>query len=274
MSRRVAVVADSACDLPAAVAADAGVTLVPLTVSFGEESYLDGVELTTEAFWDRVERGGPHPTTASPSPGALADAWAATDASEGVVSIHLSAALSRTVETARAASAGASPAVEVVDSRSVSMAHGLVVLEAARVAASGASLPAVADAARATVARLVVGAVLERVDFLRRGGRVGAAKALASDLLRIRPVLGMEDGAPVLVARARTRRRALDEVLDRLPRSAAAAAVFHAGAPDVDEARRRVAETTGVEPTTGLIGPVTGTHLGPGALGVAVVARP
>ena len=247
--------------------------MVPLTVAFGTESFLDGVDLSPTEFWDRVERGE-HPTTASPSPGAMAEAWSAAAGPGGVVSVHLSASLSRTVDTARAAATGAVSSVEVVDSRSVSMGQGLVAIAAARAAAGGAGLAEVTEAARAATDRLSVGAILETVEFLRRGGRVGKAKAAMSDLLRIRPVLSLEDGDVVLAGRARTRRRAVDEVLARVGGPAEAAAVFHARAPDVDDVVRLVRDATRVEPLVGLIGPVTGAHLGPGALGIAVMAPP
>ncbi|MGH2684209.1 MAG: DegV family protein [Actinomycetota bacterium] len=275
MPRRVAVVADSACDLPPEVAATEGIALVPLTVAFGATSFLDGVELSPDAFWERVDRGDEHPTTASPSPRALIEAWAAAGGGgEAVVSVHLSSKLSRTVETARAAAPEADVPVEVVDSRSVSMGQGLVAMAAARAASLDAGPAEVAGAARDAATRLTVGAILETVEFLRRGGRVGRAKAAMSDLLRIRPILALEEGEPVLAGRARTRRRAVDDVLEGVAGPAEAAAVFHARAPDADEVARRVREATSVEPLVGPIGPVTGSHLGPGALGIAVIARP
>jgi DegV family protein with EDD domain len=274
VARRTAVATDSACDLPADLVSESGIRVVPLTVAFGDSSFLDGVELTADRFWDRVA-AGEQPTTASPSPRALVEAWTEmADDAEGIVSVHLSSALSRTVDTARIAATEMGLPVEVVDSRSVSMGLGLVALAAARAADTGASPERVAEEARAAAGRLQVTAVLESVEFLRRGGRVGKAKAALSELLRIRPVLSLEDGEPTLLARARTRRRAIDAALERTTPHAEAAAVFHARAPDADDVIRRVAEATSVEPISGLIGPVTGSHLGPGALGVAVMARP
>lgn len=270
MAVRTAVVTDSACDLPAELADRHGIRVIPLTVAFGDASYLDGVDLTPDAFWDRVAEGG-EPTTASPAPGDFAEAWSGADA---VVSIHLSSALSRTVETARAAAAEAPLPVEVVDSRSVSMGQGLVALAAADAATGGADLAGVAAAARSAASRLRVTAVLETVEFLHRGGRVGKARAALSELLRIRPILSLEDGEPTLVGRARTRRGAIDGALERVPAAVEAAAVFHARADDVDAVVGRVADATSTEPITALIGPVTGSHLGPGAIGVAVMGRP
>lgn len=270
---QIAVVADSACDLPAEIARAAGIRIVPLIVTFGEESFLDRVELTAEAFWERVAGDGSLPTTASPSPEALVRVYeaAAADGATGVVSVHLSEALSRTSDTARIAGERSPIPVEVVDSRSVSLGEGLVALEAAKAAGDGGGLEAVALAARDAAARLAVCAFLDTVDFLQRGGRLGRAKATLSDLLRIRPVLSMADGEPVLVSRARTRSKALEEVFTRTAGLGVAAAVLHSNAPEVEDARSRVAATSGVEPITALIGPVTGAHLGPRSIGVAVV---
>jgi DegV family protein with EDD domain len=271
-SGRVAIVADSACDLPSDIAASAGIHLVPLTVTFGSVAMLDGVDLSAEAFWDRLATAPDIPTTASPSPEVLLDAYqAAGRGADGVVSVHLSGALSRTADSARLAAARASIPVEVVDTRSVSLGEGLVALATARAAGEGADLHAAAEAARSSVAGLVVSAALDTVEFLRRGGRVGRAAAALSGLLRIRPVLALEDGEPVLAARARTRARALDEAVARVAGPAEAAAVFHAGAPEARAVAGRVAEACGVEPLVGLIGPVTGTHLGPRAVGLAAL---
>jgi DegV family protein with EDD domain len=273
--REVAVVADSACDLPPDNAT--GISVVPLTVSFGDESYLDGVELPPQRFWELVRTSSQHPTTASPPPGSFLEAYgrAAEEGAEGIVSIHVSARLSRTVESARAAAAEAPVPVEVVDTRSVSLGEGLVALEAIRAAAEeGADLGTVTRAAREAAAALEMVALLETVEFLRRGGRVGKAKAALSSLLRIRPILSLEHGEPVLVGRARTRERAVAEVLERARGPARAAAVWHAEAED--EARRvaeRVGTEAGVDPLVAPVGAVTGAHLGPGALGVAILGR-
>ncbi|HEX9823124.1 MAG TPA: DegV family protein [Actinomycetota bacterium] len=267
----IAVVADSAADLPPGLAP--AISIVPLTVRFGSNEFRDGVDLPATAFWERVDAGPEFPTTASPPPAALLEAYraAAERGAAGVVSVHVSGKLSRTAESARMAGGEAPLPVEVVDSRSVSLGEGLVALAASEAAEAGGDLAAVAATARGAVARLEVYALLETVDFLRRGGRVGRAKAAVTDLLRIRPILSVEDGEPVLVARARTRGRALDEVLERAAGPAEAAGVLHGGASEASEVAARVREACGVEPIVTLIGAVTGTHLGPAALGVAVL---
>lgn len=268
----VAIVTDSASDLPPDIAESSGIRVVPLTVTFGSRPLLDGVDLPAEAYWDRLAESRELPTTASPPPEALTETYETVGRhSDGVVSIHLSGGLSRTADSARLAAARASVPVEVVDSRSVSLGEGLVALAAARAALDGADLAGTAAAARSAVARLVLSAALDTVEFLRRGGRVGRAGAALSGLLRIRPVLVLEDGVPVLAARARTRARALEEAVALVAGPAETAAVFHARAPEAEAVAARVVEACGVRPLVGLIGAVTGTHLGPGAVGLAAL---
>lgn len=271
MRARIAVVCDSAADLPPAAAAE--VVVVPLTVVFGTEELRDGVDLPAEAFWERVAQDPALPTTASPAPEALLEAYrrAADGGASGIVSVHLSGSVSRTVESARLA-AGESPVpVEVVDSRSVSLGEGLVALTAARATAAGASLSRAAEEARAASTRLEVFALLDTVEFLQRGGRLGRAKAALSDLLRIRPILSLEDGEPTLAARARTRGRGIGEVLSRCRGPAEAAGVLHSGAAEAPRVAQALEVSCGVTPIVALIGAVTGTHLGPRALGVALL---
>lgn len=269
-----ALVADSACDLPAAAARDAGIAVVPLTVTFGTTSFLDGVDIDPAGFWERVAQE--HPTTSSPSPEAFLRAYraAAEAGAEGVVSVHVSGALSRTLFSARKAAEAAPVPVEVVDSGSVSLGQGLVALAAAGVAGAGGDVAGVAEAARAAASRLTLAAMLETVEFLKRGGRVGRARAAVADLLRIRPILTLDGGEPVLAARARTRSRAIAEIVEMVAGPARSAAVLHAHAEEAGAVAERVSAACGVRPLVAEIGPVTGTHLGPGALGVAVIRPP
>jgi DegV family protein with EDD domain len=270
----VAVVTDSAADLPADLARERGVSVVPLIVTFGEESFTDGVQLTAEGFWDRMERrGGLVPTTASPAPGILAEAYqrAADAGASGVVSIHLAGSVSSTAGTATAVGSKAPLPVRAVDSRMVGAGLGLVALAAASAARDGGSIEEVERAAREAMPRVELFAVLESVDLLRRGGRVGATKAIMSDLLRVRPVLSMADGAPTLVAKARTRSKAVDELLRRLDGPAVLAGLSHGRASDAEDVAGRISQACGVEPFVTLMGAALGAHLGPGALGVAVL---
>jgi DegV family protein with EDD domain len=267
----VAVVTDSAADLPAELAREAGITVVPLVVTFGDRSFADGRDLGPEEFW-RLG-ASTYPTTASPSPAAFAAEYAALveRGREGAVSVHLSSELSSVLHNARAAASEAALPVRVLDSRSVGVGLALVVLEAARVARSGATAEEVAAGAEDAAHRVELYAALDTVEFLRRGGRVGTARALLSDLLRIRPVLTLRDGVPTLVAKARTSSRAMEEAVARAAGPAVASAVGHALAPDADRVAAQLEEACGVRPHVFRLGAATGSHLGPGAVAVAVL---
>ncbi|MBI4259866.1 MAG: DegV family protein [Actinobacteria bacterium] len=267
----VAVVTDSAADLPADVAVGHRVEVVPLVVTFEGDSRRSGVDISAEDFWRRARTA--FPTTASPPPAAFAEAYSrsAEAGADGVVSVHLSGELSGTAQNARAAAGRARVPVRVIDSRLVGAGLGLAVLQAADAAAAGGGLEEVAGAAEAAAALVEVYVALETVEFLRRGGRLGAARAMLSDLLRVRPVLTLEGGVPVPVAKARTRRRALDELVARASGPARAAAVSHGDAPDAEALATRLEEACGVRPSVTLMGAALGAHLGPGALGLAVL---
>jgi DegV family protein with EDD domain len=275
----VAVVIDSGADLPPDLASSHRIVVIPLLIAFGNESFRDGVDLPPAAFWERLagRRGRDAvPSTASPPPEAFANAYrrAADGGADAVVSVHLSSELSSTADHARsgAREAGVPVPVQVVDSRLVGVGLGLVALHAARAASDGDGPERVAGAAKDAAGRVELSAALETVELLRRGGRVGPVRAALSDALRIRPVLTMRDGSPELVAKCRTRARALDHLVSRASGPAAAAAVTVGGpASQAGDLADRVAEACGVRPFVSPMGAAIGAHLGPGAIGVAVL---
>jgi DegV family protein with EDD domain len=273
----VAVVTDSAADLSIADATSLGVQVVPLVVTFGTDSYRDGLDLAPQEFWRLA--AARHPTTAAPSPAAFAEAYrrAAEDGAVAAVAVHVSGEVSSVLQQATDAARDAPLPVRVIDSRQVGPGQALVVQEASRAAAEGRDAAGVAAAAEATAGLVRVLALVESIEFLRRGGRVGVVKAVVSDLLRVRPVLTMDHGRPALVAKARTRARALEEVLRRLAAPggvAVAGRVAHALAPDAEAVVARTREALGVPISVTVMGAATGSHLGPGAVAVAVLRRP
>lgn len=270
---RVAVVTDSAADLPPAEVARAGLHVVPLVVTFGTESYRDGLDLSPQEFW-RIAAGRP-PTTAAPSPAAFAQAHRAAvdDGATEIVAVHVSSEVSSVFQQSREAARAAAVPVHVVDSRQVGAGQALVVREALRAAGEGRAANDVADAAAQAAGRVQVLALVESIEFLRRGGRVGMLKAAFSDLLRVRPILTLDDGRPTLVAKPRTRTRAIQEIVRRLEGvpGVASAIVAHAMAPDAETVVEMVRQAVGVPVTVTVMGAATGAHLGPGAVAVAVL---
>lgn len=273
----VRIVTDSSCDLPEARAAGAGISIVPLTIRFGSEELVDRRDLTPADFWARCARAAELPQTSAPSPGAFEEAFRAALAggAEGVVCVNLSAKLSATIQAAQAAAqvlTGEGAVVRVVDSNSVSLGLGLVCLEAAELGASGASVDDVVAAAERASARTKVVATLDTLDHLKRGGRIGGAKALLGSLLSIKPVIEVVDGkVEEAGSKQRTRARALRYLVDQVAGAGPVerVAVVHAQAPDLDEFLGMLAPYAPPDQVVvGDLGPVVGTHTGPRTIAV------
>jgi DegV family protein with EDD domain len=277
----VRVVTDSSCDLPVARAAALGIEIVPLTIRFGDQEFVDRVELTNEEFWRKVATSDVLPETAAPSAGAFESTFQrlAADGADGIVCINLSSRLSATMQSAQVAAKalkGTCP-VEVVDSLSVSMGLGLQCINAVRMAGEGAELDAVARAIDDQARRTRLFGALDTLEHLRRGGRIGAAQALLGGMLSIKPVIEVRDGAVAEAGKVRTRSKSLKLLADKV----AAATnpqqvfVFDAQAPDMDEMVELLAPTVSREQIEfGTIGPVIGTHAGPRTIGVGWVDAP
>lgn len=274
----VRVVTDSTADLPAHLVEELRITVVPLTVTFGDETYRDGVDLSTEQFFEHLTQSDALPTTSQPSVGVFQEAYEklASETKE-IVSIHITSKASGTFDAALRAREAISdgPRIEVVDSLSASMGLGFIVLAAARAARAGASLDAVADLARSMVPRIHPYVVLDTLEFLRRGGRIGRAAAFLGGMLNVKPILALRDGVVHPIARVRTRKKAVDRMLDLAMGhpDIAEVAVLHGTTPeDAEELARRVSERQPEVPVhVGFIGPVIGVHGGPGILGIVVV---
>jgi len=272
---QIQVVTDSACDLSPETVQDRGIGVVPLSIRFGTEEFVDREELSTKEFWDRVITGSVIPETAAPSPGAFQQAFenAASDGRPGVLCVTLSSRLSATYQSACAAASSVSDRIEVrvVDSLTLTMGLGLIVLAACDMADQGASLEEVSDAVEAMKARTRVYGVVESLDFLRLGGRIGGAAHLVGSLLSIKPVIEVRDGVVEVESKQRTRQRSLQYLaakavdagpLERL-------AVANGAATDIGEVLDILTKAdTRHEIVLTDLGPVIGSHAGPGAIGV------
>lgn len=276
----VVVITDSTCDLPPALVESAGIRVVPLTVTFGLETFIAGVTLSSAAFYARLSGGANRlPTTSQPAPAWFDEAYAdAADAgATAVVSLHVSSALSGTTNLARDRARHAPVPVTVVDTRLVGGALGLAVLAAHRVAAGGGSVAEVVAAAERVrdAGRSLL--VVDSLTQLKRGGRLTGAQAAVGGALQVKPILELVAGRVELRERVRTGSRAAARV--------AALIAEHSGGQPVDvlvahaEAPERAAAMWSalaavltleaqVEAT---MGPIVGTHVGAGAVGVAAV---
>ncbi len=281
MASRVAIVTDSASDLRLDVAAQHGIRVVPLEVSFGSERFRAGVDLTPEQFWERLlEPGAPFPTTAAASPGEFQAAYedAFRDGAEAVVCVTVGGKLSGTIKSAEiAAGLMAGREIHVIDSNAASMAQGLLALLAADLAATGASRTEVAAAVADRRRDVDLFVALDTLEYLRRGGRISAAQAAIGGFLSIKPIITLEDGIVDTVDRVRTRSKArerVNEVLSARPLEALAVLYTPPADPETfrdDVVARLPRPIDPANVSIQLVGPSVGPHIGPGCLGGCVL---
>jgi DegV family protein with EDD domain len=276
---KVRVVSDTACDLPEQLAEQLGVLLVPLHIRFGTTELVDRLELSSKEFWQRCAASEVFPETAAPSPGAFHDAFEelVRQGASGIVCVTLSSRLSATNQSAAQAGRETKGAqVAIVDSLSVTLGEGLVVLAAAEAAARGDELSSVVAAAESARERLRVFGAISTLENLRKGGRIGGAAAALGTLLSIKPVIEVRGGVVEQESKQRTRAKSLRYLADKA-RSAGPLerlAAMGADAPDFDEFVAMLAGIPTEHPLlVGDIGPVIGAHAGPGAVGVAWVSK-
>ena len=207
----VHIVTDSTSDIPHDLAEELHITVVPLTITFGTESFRDGLDLSADEFYARLQESKHLPTTSQPPPALFEYAYTHLASQGDVVSIHLSHRFSGTVETARGAAREVAPdRIRIVDTGSASMGLGLCVLAAARAARDGASREECATEAESVAARLRIAVAFETLEYLRRGGRIGRATAFLGGLLHLKPILTVKDGEAHPVTRVRSRAKAID----------------------------------------------------------------
>jgi len=260
------------------VVEELGITVIPLIIRFGEEAYHDGVDLTTEQFYDKLAGSKVFPSTSVPAPATFAQAYdKLAEEADGILAIILSSKFSATYGVALQ-SIGLMKRecrVEVIDSLSATMTEGFIVMEAARAAKAGAGLDEVIEVARKTIPRVDFLAAFDTLEYLRRGGRIGKAQAFLGSMLRINPLVTLRDGVVEPAGRTRSRTKAID----RLYNFAASyshieeMAVEDTACPDEAEA---LAERLGaIFPRERIyrskMTPAIGTHTGPGLLLVAVL---
>ena len=277
----VKIVTDSNCDLPADLVAKYGITIVPLYINIGKKSYLDGVEMTHEQFYDGLPHFESHPTTSVPGPGQFIQVYeqlARAGATE-ILSIHIGSALSAMMAVARlAAEETESVPVTVFDSGQLTLGTGLLVIAAAEAAAEGRPLPDILAALEDQASRTYCFTALNTLKYLRRSGRLTRFQSTLGSVLQIKPLLKMHAGE-FDMERVRTRNGASARLLQLVTEIAPfeKLTLVHTHAPHKVQLLRRQAAhlfPDGQEPMVAEVTPVIGTHIGPGAAGfVAIRAR-
>jgi DegV family protein with EDD domain len=272
---RIRVVTDSACDVPEEIARRLNIDIVSLSIRFGDEEFTDRVDLSPSEFWAKCKASKTLPETAAPSPGAFQAAYerAKSDGCDGVIVLTLSALLSATHQSAVLGSEAVKDAigVTVVDTKAVSMAQGLLAIEIAELAATGADLDTLVAHAQSLVAKVGVVAMLDTLEHLIKGGRVGGARALLGQVLSIKPLLELKDGVVAEAGRQRTRAKALVAIAEVAKGHAPLRrfALVHGASSEVATLEALVAQVSTEFPIIVTdMGPVVGTHGGPGIIGL------
>jgi DegV family protein with EDD domain len=271
----VRIVTDSSCDLSIEEAAEHDIDVVPLSIRFGDEELTDRVQLTVDDFYKRLAESAALPETAAPSPGAFEEVFrrAAERGADGVVCINLSSELSATIQSAQNAARAVEGVIDVrvIDSRSITLGLGSQALAAAQAAKEGKGLDEIAALVEDMATRTHVLGALDTLENLKKGGRIGGAQALLGNLLSIKPLLDVSSGRVEEAGKARTRKKALQWLADRvlaLP-EVDNLSVCHGYAPDLDEFLAMLAPRYSRDSLRiGIIGPVIGTHGGPRLIGV------
>jgi DegV family protein with EDD domain len=271
----IKIVTDSASDLAPDMAERHDISVVPLTIRFGDTELLDRRDLTPDQFWSRCASSSVLPETAAPSPGAFQQTFeqAAADGYDGIVCICLSSALSATFQSATAGAQAMGDAIpmRVIDSRSITMGQGLMALSAARLSAEDKGLEDVAGLVQELISRTRVYGALDTLENLKKGGRIGGASAFLGSLLSIKPIIVVRDGVVEAESRQRTRTRSLRYLVDKVQQQGTIEhlCVLSAAAPDIEDLLSMLAEVFPREDMIqGDVGPVIGAHSGPGTVGV------
>jgi len=274
----IKVVTDSSVDLPEEIARELDITIVPLTIHFGDRTYLDRQDIDPATFYRMLTTEHVHPRTAQPSVGLFEAAFRRLAAAgHDILVIAIGATLSGTMNSAALAAQQVPDArVTLVDSGTVSMAMGSMVIRATRLAREGHDMAAIEAAVRDMMPRLRLCLLADTLTYLQRGGRIGRAQAVAGSLLNIKPILTLNRGEVTPLARVRSRAKGLHEMVEFLRAGAPLEEVYvmHTAAPQLgDELAAMLQPLFGQTPPVLPLGPVVGVHLGPGSAGAIGLSR-
>ena len=280
---RVAIFTDSASDLDPAEAAASGITIVPLLVTFGSETFKAGVDLSGPAFWERMTApDAPFPTTAASSPGEFKEAYeAAFEAgAEAVVSIHVAGTLSGAIKSAQIArDMLPDREIHIVDSLGASMAEGILARMGVEMAEADHPASEIAETLESRAPDMLMYVALETLEYLKKGGRISGAQAAIGTLLSVKPIIKVKHGEVSTADRVRTRSKARERLIELITEQPIERlAILHTVSPDVEAFRqemlRRLPHLRPEDVTVALVGASVGPHLGPGCVGAAILYKP
>ncbi len=276
----IMIVTDSTCDLPQTVADQHGITVIPLYINFGDQSYIDGVELSHHEFYEKLPDSPTPPTTSAPGVDMFQNAYQklSAEGADQILSIHIASSLSATADVARSAQEIVSDIpVTVFDAGQTTLGTGLLVILAARAAASGMTMEEIVSMLKEKALRTYSFAALDTLEYLRRSGRASRFQSTVGSLLSIKPLLSMHDGK-MDVDRVRTEKGAIEWLMDHLTNlhPFEEIALVHTNVPDKVEAFRQRAHPflpSGKELIIAEVTPIIGTHVGPGAVGFSCISK-
>jgi len=272
----VKIVTDSGADLPEELAKELGISVVPVYVRFGEEVYRDRVTISEDEFYERLTHDPVHPNTTQPGPQDFLEVYQklSSDA-DGIVSIHISGKLSGTYNSAlmaRDMMEGGCP-IEVVDSETLSMSVGLIVIAAAEMAKAGESMEKIVEGVKQAIPKTYLFFLLDTLEYLKRGGRIGKAKALLGSVLNVKPMLTVKDGVLVPAGQVRTRAKGMDKLFEFVKEATDIqdlAVVYNTTPDEAQNLAERIGSVFDSEKIRmARVGPGLGVHGGPGAIMVS-----
>ncbi len=276
----IKIVIDSTADMPSALVQAYGITVVPLNVHFGTEVFRDSIEISADEFYKRLASSPKLPTTSQPTVGDFLEVYQElSNTTDEIVSIHVSDKLSGTLNSANQAKGQytGNARIEVVDSEHVSMGLGMVAIAASKAAQGGATIEDVVKEAKQTISKVQFVGLVDTLEYLEKGGRIGKAQALVGSILRLKPLLTVKNGEVHPLEKIRTRSKGIDRLCDIVKEHVPleSLAVVYTTTPD-DAAqladRLRPLVPSGDIPIS-QVGPVVGTHAGPGVLGISLTQK-
>jgi DegV family protein with EDD domain len=276
----VKIVTDSSSDITPDLIKELDITVVPLFARFGEEIFRERIDLTDEQFYDKLINGNVFPVTIQPNPQDFVDVYQkVAKEADAIVSIHISNKLSGTLNSATQAKdiVGNICPIELVDSQTVTIALGLIVLAAARVAKKGGSLKEVLDVAREASSMSSAYCLLDTLKYLEKGGRIGKAKALVGTLLNVKPIVSLKDGEVIPYGQVRSRVKGLDQVVEIVKKSGDIKDIAVAYSTTPEDAHALAERLSPIvnnkEIRVYRMGTTLGIHTGPGSLVVATLSK-
>jgi DegV family protein with EDD domain len=276
----VRIVTDSTADIPLDQAKASDITIVPLTVFFGDEAYLDGVDLDSERFYAKLQASKDLPRTSQPAPAAFQEAYKhlIKEGADAILSVHLSSKLSGTYQSACTARDTLPDTIkkipiEVIDSLNISIAMSRAIIRAAQEAREGGSLPEIKAHLFDELARTRILCVLDTLEYVRRGGRIGGARAFLGNMLSVKPIISLKDGEVVAVEQPRTRSKAYARVAEMVQEMGEIECISIAGTTEgyAQQLEKEIKTVYSGDLPVYKLGAVLGTHTGPGTAAIAAV---